>query len=188
MVFAASLLLTCVTPGYMRSQRPGVPLAVGQWAELMRVWSGKDVDEYAAVGGDHNPLHLDAEYAATTRFGQRVVHGMLTAGLFGTTLATVVPGSVYVTQDLRFTAPVFLDVPVVARVEITHMERRMVDFATTAFALPRGSDALVEDAKDDVGEGGSAMDLVGGLANVVPVISGTARVMVPREAAGSGTR
>ena len=150
------------------------------------MWSGKDVDDYAAVGGDHNPLHLDEEFAATTRFGQRVVHGMLTAGLFGTTLATVVPGSVYVTQDLRFTAPVFLDVPVVARVEVTHMDRRMVDFATTAFVLPRGADGDVEAAKNDTGDGGSAVDLVGGVDSVVPVIAGTARVMVPREAAAGG--
>ena len=84
-------------------------------AELTRRFTARDVEAYAALNGDHNPLHLDEAFAATTRFGARIVHGMLPAGLFGTVFAAAYPGSVYVAQSFAFRAPVFLGDDVLAR-------------------------------------------------------------------------
>src|SRR5215212_5545889 len=64
---------------------------------------------FAEISGDTNPIHLDDEYAATTRFGRRIAHGMLAAGLISATIANDLPGSgtVYLSQSLKFKSPVF---------------------------------------------------------------------------------
>lgn len=96
---------------------------VGEAAELTRAFSEADVLAFAELSGDANPVHIDAEAAAQSRFGQRVVHGMLTASLFSTLLGTRLPGpgSVYVSQNLRFVAPVFLGEGLTARVEVVRV-------------------------------------------------------------------
>ena len=80
-----------------------------------------DVQAFADVTGDHNPVHLDEAYAQTTRFGRRIAHGMLTASLISSVLANKLPGegSVYLSQTLQFVAPVFLGDEVTARVTVT---------------------------------------------------------------------
>ena len=73
------------------------------------------------MSGDHNPVHLDAGYAATTIFKERIAHGMLSAGImsgvFGEDLPG--PGAIYVAQSLKFKAPVKIGDTVTARVEVT---------------------------------------------------------------------
>jgi acyl dehydratase len=71
----------------------------------------EDVVEFARVTGDDNPLHLDAEYAATTPFKRPIIHGMLGASVFTKVLGTEFPGygSVYVKQTLEFMRPMFVD-------------------------------------------------------------------------------
>ncbi len=75
---------------------------------------------FADITGDTNPVHLDEAYAATTRFGRRIAHGMIAAGLISATLANDLPGpgTVYLGQTLKFKAPVFLDDTVTATVEV----------------------------------------------------------------------
>lgn len=97
------------------THRAGAPALVGAFAELSRLFTAEDVAAFAAVSGDHNPLHLDPAYAATTRFGRCVVHGMLHSSLFSTIFATRIPGAVYVSQNLDFKAPVFVGDTVIAR-------------------------------------------------------------------------
>ena len=89
------------------------------YAELTRTFTLADVQAYAVLNGDHNPLHLDETFAATTRFGARIVHGMLPAGLFGTVFAAAYPGSIYVAQSFAFRAPVFIGDDVLARCTVT---------------------------------------------------------------------
>jgi len=162
-------------------QAAGKPLVLGQWAELARAWSAEDVSAYASVAGDANPLHLDPEFAAKTRFGQRIAHGMLSAGLFGTTLACHIPGAVYVKQDLEFTAPVYLDETVVARIEIASLKRRFVDFTTTAFVVD--DDVALElerlECASDDRQGAQVVAEAVGTGRTKQVITGTARIMVP---------
>jgi 3-hydroxybutyryl-CoA dehydratase len=95
-------------------------LSVGDAAEISRTVTEEDVRAFADLTGDHNPVHLDEEYAAGTRFGRRIAHGMLGASLISAVLANELPGrgTVYLSQTLRFTAPVFLGDTVTARVVV----------------------------------------------------------------------
>ncbi len=94
---------------------------VGDATTRTRTITDEDIRAFAELSGDHNPVHLDDEYAAGTRFGRRVAHGMLAASLVSATLANDLPGrgSVYLGQTLRFVAPVFPGDTVTARVEVT---------------------------------------------------------------------
>jgi 3-hydroxybutyryl-CoA dehydratase len=83
-------------------------LSVGQSAELKRIVTAADIEAFAGVTGDNNPLHLDEAYAATTQFGGRIAHGMLSAGYISAVLGTQLPGpgAVYISQSLNFRRPV----------------------------------------------------------------------------------
>ncbi|GHB70107.1 MaoC family dehydratase [Persicitalea jodogahamensis] len=74
-------------------------------------FSQEDVEAFARVTGDTNPLHLDADYAATTAFKRPIIHGMLGASVFTKVLGTEYPGygSIYVSQMLSFLRPMFVD-------------------------------------------------------------------------------
>jgi len=95
-------------------------LKVGDSAEISKTIADADVRAFAELTGDHNPVHLDEGYAASTRFGRRIAHGMLGASLISAVLANELPGrgTVYLSQTLRFTAPVFLGDTVTARVTV----------------------------------------------------------------------
>lgn len=109
-------------------------LAVGQRAELARVVSGDDVARFAEISGDTNPVHLDDAAAAASRFGARIAHGVLSAGLISAVLGTRLPGpgSIYLSQSLRFARPVYLDDTVTASVEVVELiaAKRRVRLAT----------------------------------------------------------
>ena len=74
-------------------------------------FSQADVVDFARVTGDNNPLHLDAEFAATTPFKRPIIHGMLGASVFTKVLGTEFPGygSVYLAQTIEFLRPMFVD-------------------------------------------------------------------------------
>jgi len=93
---------------------------VGDSAEITKTIEQSDIDAFAAVTGDHNPVHVDEEFAKTTRFGRRIAHGMLTASLISAVLANKLPGegSVYLGQTLKFVAPVFPGDEITARVVV----------------------------------------------------------------------
>lgn len=98
-------------------------LKAGDAAEISKTITDEDVRAFAELTGDRNPVHLDDAYAATTRFGRRIAHGMLGASLISTVLASELPGrgTVYLSQTLRFTAPVFLGDTVTSRVTVTRV-------------------------------------------------------------------
>jgi 3-hydroxybutyryl-CoA dehydratase len=93
---------------------------VGDSAEVTKKIEQSDIDAFATVTGDHNPVHVDEEFAKTTRFGRRIAHGMLTASLISAVLANKLPGegSVYLGQTLQFVAPVFPGDEITARVTV----------------------------------------------------------------------
>src|SRR5688572_11988082 len=95
-------------------------LNVGATAEITKTIAESDIDAFAEVTGDHNPVHVDEEFAKTTRFGRRIAHGMLTASLISSVLANKLPGegSVYLNQTLQFVAPVFPGDEITARVTV----------------------------------------------------------------------
>ncbi|HEU4510818.1 MAG TPA: MaoC family dehydratase [Pyrinomonadaceae bacterium] len=93
---------------------------VGDTAEITKRITAADVEGFAGVTGDYNPIHLDEEFAKATRFGRRIAHGMLTASLISSVIANQLPGegSIYLGQTLQFVAPVFLDDEITARVTV----------------------------------------------------------------------
>lgn len=95
-------------------------IAVGQSAELEKLVTAEDVESFARITGDFNPVHMDEEFASKTRFGGRIAHGMLSAGLISAALATRLPGpgAIYLGQTLRFTKPVRIGDTVTVRVEV----------------------------------------------------------------------
>lgn len=84
-------------------------ICVGDTASLSKTITLLDVDNFAEVTGDYNPAHMDDEFAATDIFGKVVAHGMLTAGLVSAVLGTKLPGpgTIYLSQDMKFERPVF---------------------------------------------------------------------------------
>lgn len=95
-------------------------LTVGDHASRTMTITDETIRTFADLTGDHNPVHLDDAYAAGTRFGRRIAHGMIAAGLISATLANDLPGpgTVYLGQTLQFRAPVFPGDTVTATVEV----------------------------------------------------------------------
>jgi 3-hydroxybutyryl-CoA dehydratase len=98
-------------------------LTVGQTAEYARQITDREIKAFAEITGDFNPVHLDEEAAAKTRFGGRIAHGMLSAGLISAAIATTLPGpgSIYLAQTMRFTAPVRIDDTVTVTLTVTEL-------------------------------------------------------------------
>ena len=94
---------------------------VGANASLTKTFTDEDVKTFAEISGDHNPIHLDDDFAATTPFERRLVHGMLTAGMLSAVLGMQLPGpgSIYLKQELNFRAPVFIGDTITATVTVT---------------------------------------------------------------------
>jgi len=109
-------------------------LAVGMTAAFAKTVTEADILMFAGVSGDTNPVHLNEEYARETMFKGRIAHGMLSAALISTVLGTRLPGpgAIYMTQNLRFRAPVRIGDTVTARVTVTELfpEKRRVAVKT----------------------------------------------------------
>jgi 3-hydroxybutyryl-CoA dehydratase len=95
-------------------------LKPGDKASRTQSISDEMIRSFAALTGDTNPVHLDDAYAAGTRFGRRIAHGMIAAGLISATLANDLPGpgTVYLSQTLQFKAPVYPGDTITATVEV----------------------------------------------------------------------
>jgi 3-hydroxybutyryl-CoA dehydratase len=109
--------------------------SIGQAAESTRTISEADVLAFAAVSGDFNPVHVDAAAAAQSPFGERIVHGMLTASLLSALVASELPGpgAIYLSQTLQFLRPVKLGDTVTAQVTVTAIDatKRRLTLATS---------------------------------------------------------
>ena len=110
-----------VTDGYKFED-----LSLGMSHETHHVITEKDIELFAEVSGDRNPLHMDEEFAKQTPFGQRIAHGALTAsyisGILGNNLPG--PGSIFTGLSMRFRRPVFIGSNVTVRVEVSEMQPR----------------------------------------------------------------
>ncbi|WP_119071936.1 MaoC family dehydratase [Aggregatilinea lenta] len=108
---------------------------VGAKASCTKTFSDDDVRQFAHITGDENPVHLDENFAANSRFGRRIVHGILTVGLISKLLGNDLPGpgTLYMGQTLKFKAPVFIGDTVTATVEVIKIraDRGIVTLDTT---------------------------------------------------------
>ena len=109
--------------------------SVGEEVTFSKTITEADIVLFAGVSGDTYPLHVDAEYAKATRFGQRVAHGMLSASLLSTVSGMMlgIPGGLYVEQSLRFRRPVFIGDTLTARAELVSIDaaKRRLHCTTT---------------------------------------------------------
>lgn len=138
------------------SNIPYDALTVGQQAELHKTIEERDLQLFAAVSGDNNPVHLDAAFAAETLFKERIAHGMFSGALISAAIACQLPGpgSIYLSQNLRFSRPVKLGDNL--RVQLEVLEKR-----------PKGRVLLATRVFNQKGE---------------QVVDGEAEVMAPRSA------
>ena len=109
-------------------------LKVGQSAMFGRTVTEADIAAFAGVSGDTNPIHLHDGFARSTRFGQRIAHGMLSSSFISTVIGTKLPGpgAVYISQSLNFMAPVIIGDTITAVCTITAIDekRRRVTLKT----------------------------------------------------------
>ena len=122
---------------------------IGEQAGLTKTITEADVMAFAGLVGDTNPLHLDDAYARQTRFGRRIAHGMLTAGLISAVLGTQLPGlgAIYLSQTLKFLAPVYLDDTITATVQVIawRPDKRIVTLKTRC-SNQEGQEVLIGEA------------------------------------------
>ncbi|MEM8978413.1 MAG: MaoC family dehydratase [Pseudomonadota bacterium] len=99
-------------------------IEIGMTRNLRKVVTDRDIEMFAEVSTDHNPVHLDDDYARDTIFEGRIAHGMLTAGLISAVIGEQLPGhgTVYLGQSLKFLAPVRPGDMVNAVVTVTDMD------------------------------------------------------------------
>jgi 3-hydroxybutyryl-CoA dehydratase len=95
-------------------------LVVGEKATFTKRITDEDIRSFAEISGDKNPIHIDDEFAAKSFAGKRIAHGMLVSGLISAVLGTILPGvgTVYLSQELRFKAPVFPGDEITAEVTV----------------------------------------------------------------------
>ncbi|MEO1643016.1 MAG: MaoC family dehydratase [Pseudomonadota bacterium] len=123
-------------------------LSIGMSHETVHTITEKDIDLFAEVSGDRNPLHMDEAYASQTPFGQRIAHGALTAsyisGILGNNLPG--PGAIFVGLNMRFRRPVFIGSVVTVRVEVTELQERGSKVTLKVSCMVDGKAAISGDA------------------------------------------
>ncbi|MBI4757502.1 MAG: MaoC family dehydratase [Chloroflexi bacterium] len=128
---------------------PRLDFQIGEKAEFSKTITESDVVMYAGLSGDFNPLHVDEEYAKTSRFGGRIAHGLLTTGLISAVVGMKLPGpgAIYLSQQLKFTGPVRIGdtITAVAQVAGWLPEKRIVTLKTDCFNQ-RGEQVIAGEA------------------------------------------
>lgn len=124
-------------------------MTIGQEVSVSKTISEADVYLFAGITGDHNPAHLNAVEAEKTPFKARIAHGMLSAGLISAAIGMRLPGpgTIYVKQDLKFTAPVYFGDTVTATVRVAEImkEKNRVRLETVC-SNQHGKNVIVGEA------------------------------------------
>ncbi|OGP69381.1 MAG: enoyl-CoA hydratase [Deltaproteobacteria bacterium RBG_13_47_9] len=110
-------------------------LKVGDSAQISKMITEEMINDFARATGDFNPIHLDQRYAEKTFFKGRIAHGALSIGLLSAILGNILPGygTLYLSQEVRFLAPVRIGDTLIARVEVIELipEKNRAKFKTT---------------------------------------------------------
>ena len=110
-------------------------IKMGQTAEVTRTITENDIQVFGDLSGDYNPLHFNEEWAKTTMFGGRIAHGILSASYISTTIGMYLPGpgTIYMSQSMRFLGPVRIGDTITAHVEVVSLndEKQRVTLKTT---------------------------------------------------------
>lgn len=107
-------------------------ISIGDKASIARTIAESDVYLYAGITGDLNPAHINEEASRSGFFKGRIAHGMLTAGLISAVLGTYLPGpgSIYLSQELKFLSPVRVGDTITATVEVIEIKEKAVKLKT----------------------------------------------------------
>ena len=112
-------------------------VSVGDFAEIEKKMTLDMVKSFASISEDFNPVHLDEEYAANSRYKRQITHGLMATSLFSGLFGTKLPGEgcVYKSQNIRFKRVIYIGDVVMARVEVTHVsiEKKVITFTTRCF-------------------------------------------------------
>ena len=123
-------------------------IEIGMIRSLRKVVTDRDIEMFAEVSTDRNPVHLDDDYAQDTIFEGRIAHGMLTAGLISAVIGEQLPGhgTVYLGQSLKFLAPVRPGDMVLAEVEVTNIDHSKRRVTMETRCLVNGKKVLIVEA------------------------------------------
>jgi acyl dehydratase len=123
-------------------------IQVGSNASIKKTISDEDIRMFASISGDSNPVHLDDDYAANTRFGRRIAHGMLVASTISAVLGEHLPGhgSIYLGQSIKFLKPVYIGDEITTRVEVIQL-REDKPIATLRTTCTNQQDEVVIDGE-----------------------------------------
>jgi len=109
-------------------------IELGMTASYSQTITDADIKVFAGLSGDHNPVHINEEYASKSKFKRRIAHGLISASFFSALFGTKLPGPgcVYVAQNLTFRKPVYIDDTVTATVSVTSIDlsKNRVFFST----------------------------------------------------------
>jgi acyl dehydratase len=124
-----------------------VGFKVGDRVEFKAKITDQMVRDFSEVSGDKNPIHLDDEYAKTTRFGRRIAHGMISAALISRGLAMDLgPGGIYLGQTLKFMNPIFIDEEITVILTVTNMRDKGFTIVETIVRKDTGEIAVKGEA------------------------------------------
>ncbi len=121
---------------------------VGQKAAFAKTITVADIEAFATATGDKNPVHLDEAFAATTRFGGRIAHGILTVGLISACIAETWPGSIYLSQQARFVKPVRPNDRISAEVEVTSFDAQRSRMTLRTVCVNQAGEQVVDGAAE----------------------------------------
>ncbi|MBN2228400.1 MAG: MaoC family dehydratase [Candidatus Thorarchaeota archaeon] len=112
-------------------------LKLGQRAEILHILTEDDIQRFGDLSGDYNPLHFDEQWAKRTMFGSRIAHGLLTASFISTAIGMHLPGpgTIYMSQSMRFLGPVRIGDTIKTIVEIIGLDdsKERVSLRTSCF-------------------------------------------------------
>jgi len=121
---------------------------VGQHASFTKTFTDEDVRRFVEITGDVNPLHVDDEFAAKSRFGRRVLHGMLSASIFSTMVGMRLPGAgaIYRAQTIRFLLPVYVGDTLTAHFVVRSIDRERHRLEIDAWIENQAGERVIEGA------------------------------------------
>jgi 3-hydroxybutyryl-CoA dehydratase len=123
-------------------------ISIGQEASYAKTITEEDITIFSEISGDTNPVHLDEAFAATTPFKKRIAHGMLSASLVSTVLGTKLPGPgcIYLSQSLKFRAPVYIGDTVEAICKVIDIDEKRARLTIECACVVDGKTVLTGEA------------------------------------------
>ncbi len=112
-------------------------IKIGMSTSIVKIIKYEDIKTFSQLSGDTNPIHLDSEYAAKSRYKKNIAHGLMSASFFSGIFGTKLPGlgSIYTYQSLNFKRPIYIDDEVTVTVTVINIniDKRKIRFSTECF-------------------------------------------------------